>query len=104
MVKVLARPADADRLETILFEETSTIGVRRAETRRDALPRRAESVETRFGAVAVKLVELPGGSVRVTPEYEDCRRLAEAHGVALRVVRHEAEHAAAHKFGLPHGH
>lgn len=104
VVKVLAKPADADRLEKILFEETSTIGVRRADTRRDALPRRAESVETSFGAVAVKLTELPGGSVRVTPEYEDCRRLAEEHGVALRVVRHAAEHAAAHKFGLPHGH
>jgi uncharacterized protein (DUF111 family) len=61
-------------------------------------------VDTRYGAVGVKLVEVPDGSVRVTPEYEDCRRLAEEHGVALRVVQHEAEHAAAHKFGLPHGH
>jgi len=104
VVKVLAKPQDADRLEKILFEETSTIGVRRADTRRDGLPRRAESVDTRYGAIAVKLTDLPDGSVRVTPEYEDCRRLAEEHGVALRVVQQEAEHAAAHKFGLPHGH
>lgn len=104
VVKVLARPADADRLERVLFEETSTLGVRRGETRRDALPRRCETVATRFGPVAVKLAVLPGGTLRATPEYEDCRKAAAAHGVPLRVVQQEADHAAAHQFGIAHGH
>ena len=102
VLKVLAKPEDADRLEKILFEETSTLGIRRGDTRRDALHREFDTVETRYGAIAVKLARLPGGGLRATPEYEECRKAAEQHGVSLHAVTHEAEHAAAHKFGIPH--
>lgn len=102
LIKVLARPADADRLEHILFEETSTLGIRRSDLRRDFLHRRFDSVETRFGPIQVKVATLPSGRLRATPEYEDCRKAAEKHGVTLQQVTHEAEHAAAHKFGIPH--
>ena len=102
VIKVLAKPEDADRLEHILFEETSTLGIRRSETRRDALHRHFDTVETRYGPITVKVAHLPGGGLRATPEYEDCRKAAEQHGVSLHAVTHEAEHAAAHKFGIPH--
>lgn len=102
VVKVLAKPEDADRLEGILFEETSTLGIRRADTRRDALPRHFDTVETRFGPITVKIARLPGGGLRATPEYEECRKAAEFHGVSLNAVTREAEHVAAHKFGIPH--
>lgn len=102
VVKVLAKPEDADRLEKILFEETSTLGIRRSETRRDALERSFDTVETKYGPISVKLAKLPNGQLRVTPEYEDCRKAAEAHNVSLHAVTHEAEHAAAHKFHIPH--
>jgi uncharacterized protein (TIGR00299 family) protein len=102
LIKVLAQPSDADRLEHILFEETSTLGIRRSDLRRDFLHRRFDSVETRFGPIQVKVATLPSGRLRATPEYEDCRKAAEKHGVTLQQVTHEAEHAAAHKFGIPH--
>lgn len=102
VVKVLAKPEDADRLETILFEETSTLGIRRSDTRRDALPRHFDTVETRFGPITVKIAQLPGGGLRATPEYEECRKAAEFHGVSLNAVTRETEHVAAHKFGIPH--
>lgn len=102
VVKVLARPEDADRLERVLFEETSTLGIRREDTRRDALHRHFDTVSTRYGEITVKVAHLPGGGLRATPEYEECRKAAEAHGVSLHAVTHEAEHAAAHKFGIPH--
>ena len=102
VVKVLAKPENADRLEKILFEETSTLGIRRSDTRRDALPREMETVETRYGTIGVKLARLPGGGLRATPEYEHCRAAADKHGVSMVFVSHEAEHAAAHKFGIPH--
>ena len=102
VIKVLARPADADRFERILFEETSTLGIRRCETRRDALPRRFESVDTRFGPIRMKVATLPDGHLRATPEYEDCRQAAAKHGATLQQVTREAEHAAAHKLGLGH--
>jgi uncharacterized protein (TIGR00299 family) protein len=102
VLKVLAKPDDADRLERILFEETSTLGIRRTDARRDALHRHSDTVETRFGPISVKVAHLPGGSLRASAEYEDCRKAAEKHGVPLQAVTHEAEHAAAHKFGIPH--
>lgn len=102
VVKVLAKPEDADRLEHILFEETSTLGIRRTDTRRDALPRELHTVETRFGTITVKLARLPGGGLRATAEHEDCRKAAHEYGVPLMTVTREAEHAAAHKFGIPH--
>lgn len=102
VVKVLAKPEDADRLEHILFEETSTLGIRRSDTRRDALHREFDTVETRFGPITVKIARLPGGGLRATPEYEDCRKAAAFHEVSLNAVTREAEHVAAHKFGIPH--
>lgn len=102
ILKVLAKPEDADRLEKILFEETTTLGIRRNDTRRDSLPRSFDTVETRYGTITVKLARLPDGGLRATPEYEDCRKAAETHQASLHAVTHEAEHAAAHKFGIPH--
>ena len=102
VVKVLSKPENADHLVRVLFEETSTLGVRRSDTRRDSLHRHFDTVETRFGPIAVKIAHLPDGSLRATPEYEDCRKAAEEHGVPLPTVTHEAEHSAAHKFGIPH--
>jgi pyridinium-3,5-bisthiocarboxylic acid mononucleotide nickel chelatase len=102
VMKVLTKPEDADRLETILFEETSTLGIRRTDTRRDALPREIHSVETRFGPIRVKVARLPGGALRASPEYEDCHHAALLHKLSLQVVTREAEHAAAHQFGIPH--
>lgn len=102
VLKVLAKPEDADRLETILFEETSTLGIRRSETRRDALPRELDTVETRYGPITVKLARLPSGALRASPEHEDCRKAAEFHGVSLLEVTREATHMAAHRFGIPH--
>lgn len=82
-VTVLAAPGDADRLSDLIFRESTTIGIRRrAETRR-VLPRKAGTVSTPWGDVAVKTVELPGGGTRSTPEYESCAALAAQTGVAL---------------------
>ena len=79
-IEVLCRPADADRLEELLLRESSTIGVRRAEVRRRALPRSASSVEVFGHQVAVKTVKLPGGGERAKAEYDDVRRVARETG------------------------
>jgi uncharacterized protein (TIGR00299 family) protein len=102
LLKVLARPDDADRLERLMFEESHTLGIRRTDTRRDALPRAHETVQTKYGPIRVKLITLPDGSRRVAPEYEDCAAAAEAHRAPLAVVTHAAEHAGQHAFGVEH--
>jgi hypothetical protein len=94
LVRVLCQPADADALMAILFAETSTLGVRQGLVTRHCLARTAHTVETPYGSVRVKVASLGDGQVKAAPEYEDCRRLAEASGVPLREVYRAAEEAA----------
>ncbi|MGC1342778.1 MAG: nickel pincer cofactor biosynthesis protein LarC, partial [Candidatus Binataceae bacterium] len=109
---VIAEAADRDKLARIIFDETSTIGLRFHSVSRLKLPREIQEVETRFGKIRVKI---SGGQphphphahaypqahaqVTISPEYDDCRHAAINHGVALRVVMEEAREAARAKFG-----
>jgi pyridinium-3,5-bisthiocarboxylic acid mononucleotide nickel chelatase len=85
LLTALCRPQSVDALSEILFAETSTLGIRRYEVLRTCLPREIRSVETPFGPVRVKVATY-GDHEKAAPEYEDCRRAAEAHGVPLREV------------------
>jgi len=93
LLRVICQPGDAQALAAILFAETSTLGVRQQTVARYALPRAMLSVETPYGPVRVKVARWAGGR-KASPEYEDCRRLAELHGVPLRQVYRAAEGAA----------
>ena len=59
----------APTLERIIFENTTTIGIRSMDMRRHALPRTPDGIETPYGRVATKLVVMPDGHVRAYPEY-----------------------------------
>ena len=90
LVSVLAAMEQVDALAQVLYEETTTIGVRWYEVARRALPRRWETVETEFGPVRVKMAEMKPGDWKVMPEYDDCLALAGAKGVPVRVVQEAA--------------
>jgi uncharacterized protein (TIGR00299 family) protein len=85
VVSVLARPEDAARLEAVLFAETPTLGVRRRTVARTVLAREHVTVSTPWGPVRMKVRDGPAGR-DATPEHDDCRRLADAHGLPLRDV------------------
>ena len=104
IVQVLCRPREAGALETVLFLETSTLGVRRQWVQRDSLQRRSETIETPYGPIRIKIATLPDGHTRIAPEFEDCRAAAAAAKVSLRQVMEEAAHYAAHHFGVDHEH
>jgi len=82
-VTIVARAADAERLATLVLDETTTLGVRIAYEERFELPRHTASVQTPFGSVQVKIATRSDGTPRVVPEYESVRRVAEAAGVPL---------------------
>ena len=94
MIKALCQPADRDRLTRLLFEETTTLGVRCYFVQRTALERRWEMVQTEWGPVRVKVGILDGRQVNAVPEFEDCRVLAEKAGVPLKFVEYAALQAA----------
>ena len=91
LLRVLCRPADKETLAAILFSETSTLGLREQTVTRHSLSRSTESVETPYGSVRVKVAQLPDGSLKAAPEYEDCHRLAKAHSISLREVYQVAQ-------------
>ncbi len=94
LLRVIARPVDRDRLAQRILLESSATGVRLQDMPRLKLVRQAAQVNTPFGRIDVKLIQLPDGGRVATPEYEACARAAREHGVALQRVYREAQRAA----------
>jgi len=86
LVTVLCDPSRREALEEVLFTETTTLGVRRQEWERTALERDRVTVETVHGTVAIKRGRRGGRVYNAQPEFEDCRRIAEARGVPVKEV------------------
>lgn len=93
LLTVQARPAEADALEAILFQETTTLGVRRMQVLRSVLARQSHAVATPWGSIDGKISYLPNGSTRFAPEYEACREVALQHSVPLATVLATARQA-----------
>ncbi len=93
-IGVIAPAAQRNALARVLFSETSTIGLRFHPVSRLKLRREIREVETRWGKVRVK-ISRGDGMTTVSPEYDDCRRIAREHGVALKTVMDQARAAAA---------
>ncbi|MGH9869255.1 MAG: nickel pincer cofactor biosynthesis protein LarC [Candidatus Polarisedimenticolia bacterium] len=71
----------------VLFEESTTLGIRHRREERLELDRRETRVTTRYGRVRMKVASLNGRVVQAQPEYEDCRRLAARRRVPLKRVQ-----------------
>ena len=83
---VLCNPQDQARLSDIVFNETSTLGIRSYPVDRLALRREQKEVQTKYGPVRVKIAYQPNGRVNCAPEYDDCKRLAQEKKIALKLV------------------
>jgi uncharacterized protein (TIGR00299 family) protein len=77
-------------MEHLIFEHSSSIGIRRYRVDRHKLRREAKVVETEFGPVRGKVVTLPGGATRFTVEDDDAREVASQYQISAEHVRHEA--------------
>jgi len=100
LLTVLARPDDARRLAALILTDSGTLGVRMHAGERLKAERREEEIETPLGSVRVKLKLNAGRVVSATPEYEDCRALAERHGLPLEAVTARITAAARAHFAL----
>lgn len=85
-LKVLCSPEQRQVMEQIMFTQTTTLGVRAYYVGRTALERRWKTVQTPWGEVRVKEGLLDGKVVNAVPEFEDCKKIAEANGVPLKAV------------------
>ncbi len=85
-IRVMALPGYEDRLSRVLFEESTTSGIRLTRSMRYILPRRIGMVPTPWGNVRAKLITRPNGKSTISPEYEDCKRVAHRVNVPLGEV------------------
>ena len=90
LLTVLCKPDDANRLQKLLFRETTTLGMRVREESRLCLDRETVPVETEFGVIRVKVGFWQGEELNAAAEFEDCRRAAEALDVPLKTVMQAA--------------
>lgn len=89
VVSVLAPLDHVHTMARVLFEETSTLGVRVQEVSRYVLPRTMTSVRLKDGSVRVKIAGSGALGSKYIPEYRDCKRIADKTGRPLRAVREE---------------
>ncbi len=90
LLTVLSQSADTQALMSLIFAETTTFGVRSYSAQRRVLPRESVKVNTSFGEVRIKLSRVNGRILHASPEYDDCRKLAEEKNVPLQRVINEA--------------
>ncbi len=77
-----------------LLRETTTLGLRWHEEERAKTDREILIKETKYGKIRFKLARWEGRAVNLSPEYEDCKRLALGKGIPLKEVFEEAKRVA----------
>ena len=87
LLSIVAPPVARERLTTTVFRETTTIGIRYSEMDRECLERESLTVETPLGPVRVKIARRNGELMNASPEFEDCARVAAAHGRPVKDVQ-----------------
>jgi len=88
-IQVLCEPVDVEAMRLILFRETTTLGIKQYFIERYALPRTIREIETPYGKVRVKIAEISPDLNKISPEYEDCRKLAIEKGIPISLVYQE---------------
>lgn len=79
-----------DKLVGIIFDETTTFGVRIYETKRKKLIVENREIKTRYGKIKVKIGKLNGNIKTISPEYNSCRKIAEKNKIPLKKVYEES--------------
>jgi uncharacterized protein (TIGR00299 family) protein len=93
LLTVVAPSSRVGLLEEIIFEHSTSIGIRRHTLDRHKLPRHSQSVETKYGPVRGKVSRLPGGQSRFSIEDDDARSLATQNQTTAAEIRKVAAEA-----------
>lgn len=83
---VICDEMSISKLENIIFEETTTIGIRRNKVERTALKRSLEKIDTSYGEIIVKKCILPTGEIRFYPEYDSVKALANEKQISFNKI------------------
>ena len=88
MLTVLCKNEDSEKMEEIIFNQTTTIGIRRTRTERSVLERETLLIDTPYGEVRIKLVN-HNNRKRFAPEYEDVAGISRRTGISFGKIYNE---------------
>ncbi len=94
ILTVLCANHHIDTIQDIIFQETSTLGIRMRRCNRVILHREIVTVKTHHGTIRVKIGRWKGDVVTISPEYDDCKKIAEKKNVPLKQVYYAAHKEA----------
>ena len=94
LLTVICFPEQVEICQEIIFQETTTLGIRYRTQPRSILDRQIESVTTKYGEVKVKIASWGKGEnrqiINIQPEYEDCANLARQNSIPWREIYQQA--------------
>lgn len=82
-LNVICKEEDIEKLEGIIFRETTTIGIRRQKMERSVLKQQVKTVKTSLGEARIKVCFMENG-MRAYPEYESVRELCRKNGLSFQ--------------------
>ena len=86
ILSVIADINIVQQLEDIIFKETTTFGIRKFRVERSELSREIRETETKYGKVRVKIAYKNGKILKYTPEFEDCKAIADSHDIPVNEI------------------
>lgn len=88
-VTVLCEATKVEKLKSLLFKHSTTLGIRENSISKHKLKRKAKTVKTKYGEVRIKESYYNGAVLSFKPEYEDCKALAIKHNITIADVENE---------------
>ena len=86
IISAIVSESSLSAVELVLFNQTTTFGIRKYKVVRTILSREFKEVDSQFGKIKVKIGRYNGDIKSFSPEYEDCKRIAEERGIPLKQV------------------
>ncbi len=91
LLSVLAETHNAPKIMNVIFNETTTLGLRTYPANRHKLKKTIKTIKTRFGNIKVKLGRVNTDTKTISPEYEDCKKIADKTKMPFRKIYEEAK-------------
>ena len=94
LISIIVDDVHLSKVERIIFDQSTTFGIRKYKVNRKKLYRKFVDVKTEYGMIKVKIGTLNGCIKNITPEHENCRKIADEKGLPLKLVYNAVMNAA----------
>jgi hypothetical protein len=86
LIRIICPHGKKSALATIMFQESTTAGIRSYPADRVKLVRKNKTITSPYGRLSVKVFLSPDGGYFASPEYDQCKKIAKKHGIPLKKV------------------